>query len=307
MSSPFIRPGLHWAFFFAALTALCIFPLVFVGAGVTTRGAGMAFPDWPTSDGALLIPNGWLSDPNKLWEHSHRLIGWTVGILAIGSAIAAWRISRVARTLTLVTLSLIIVQGVLGGIRVQQDSRILAMVHGISGQITFSMAAVTALMCSPAMAAARRLEVQRAKFYQYGCVICIVALLIQILLGAGYRHFHSSTSLVTHVLWAVVVFILLSWLTMWTLEQYARLQPLAFLGKSMAVLIAVQMALGGAAFLIKVMGAGYQGWVATFAPTAHVAAGALMLACTALTTVSGFYMLVPAAQTNTSPASVVTT
>lgn len=307
MSPSLDRRVPRWSFILAVLTALCIFPLVFVGAGVTTKGAGMAFPDWPTSDGAVLIPKGWLSDSNKLWEHSHRLIGWTVGILAIGSVIASWRSNSITRRLTLLTLGLIIVQGVLGGVRVKQDSRTLAMVHGVSGQITFSMAAVTALVCSPVLASARRVVVPRAAFYQNGSVVCLAAAIVQVLLGAGYRHFQCPGSLVTHVLWALVVFMLLSWLTMWTLEQYAALQPLAFLGKSMAVLIAVQMVLGGAAFLTKVMGAGQGSWVATFAPSAHVAVGALMLACTALMVVSGFCILSPAAQANRRSARVVTT
>ena len=63
----------------------------------------------------------------------------------------------------------------------------------------------------------------------------------------------------------------------------------------MAVLIAAQMVLGGAAFLIRVMGGNWPGWIATLAPTAHAAVGALMLACTALLAVSGFLQLVPAA------------
>jgi len=181
------------------------------------------------------------------------------------------------------------------------------MVHGISGQITFSMAAVTALVCSPALRITHRVIVARAKFYQNGSVVCLAAVIVQLLLGAGYRHFECPGSLVTHVLWALVVFMLLSWLTMWTLEQYAALQPLAFLGKSMAVLIAAQMVLGGAAFLIKVTGATYQGWIATFAPSAHVAVGALMLACTALMAVSGFVLLTPAVEPGRRSVSMVPT
>ncbi len=292
MSAGSHRTARRLPYLLALLTAVCIFPLIFVGAGVTTKGAGMAFPDWPTSDGSYVIPKGWLSDPMKLWEHSHRLIGWTVGMLAIGSVVASWREARAARILARVTLLMIIVQGVLGGLRVTEVSRTLAMVHGIWGQVTFCVAATTALLTSSALKSAP-IEVSRARFYQNGGVISFIAVLVQVSLGAGYRHFQCSGSLVTHVLWALVVFMMLSWLTMWTLEQYPRLQPLAFLGKSMAVLIAAQMVLGGAAFLVRVMGGNFPGWIATLAPTAHVAVGALMLACTALLTVSGFMRLAP--------------
>lgn len=290
----------------ALQTAAFIFPLIFVGAGVTTKGAGMVFPDWPTSDGAVLNPEGWLSDANKLWEHGHRLIGWTVGMLAIASAVASWRGGLAVRRLTLLTLGMIIVQGVLGGLRVTEVSRTLAMLHGIWGQLTFCVAAVAALLSAPALVALPRVEVARAKFFQMGGVVAFTAVLAQVCLGAGYRHFACNTSLLIHVLWALVVFMILSWLTMWALEQYPRLQPLSFLGKSLAVLIAAQMVLGGAAFLVKVMGGNWPGWIATLAPTAHVAVGALMLACTGLLTVAAFVRLAPMADAVQRPARAVT-
>jgi cytochrome c oxidase assembly protein subunit 15 len=281
----------------ALLTAGLIFPLIYVGAGVTTKDAGMIFSDWPTSDGAYLNPAGWLDDAKKLWEHGHRLIGWAVGMLAIGSAVASWRGGSAARTLTLITLAAIILQGLMGGFRVREISRNWALVHAIWGQLTFCIAAITALMTSRSAHTGSRIEVAGAKFYQMGGVVSFCAVLIQLCLGAWYRHFDSNTALIAHVLWALVVFMVLSWLTMWTLEQYPRLQPLAFLGKSMAVMIALQMVLGGAAFLIRVMGGNWPGWIATLAPSAHVAVGALMLACTALLTISGFLRLVPEAPT----------
>ena len=291
----------------ALLTAGCIFPLIFVGAGVTTRDAGMVFPDWPTSDGAVLNPSGWLDDANKMWEHGHRLIGWTVGILAIASAVASWKISSAARSLTLATLGMIVVQGLLGGLRVTEISRTYAMIHAIWGQLTFCVAAITALVTSASALRAVRVPVAGAKFFQTGGVVAFLAVLVQLGLGAWYRHFDSSTALIAHVLWALVVFMILSWLTMWTLEQYPRLPPLGFLGKSMAVLIAAQMVLGGAAFLIGVMGGMWPGWLATLVPSAHVAVGALMLACTALLTVSGFLRLAPAASKAARQAAATVT
>ncbi len=295
------------AYILALLTAGFIFPLIFVGAGVTTKGVGMVFPDWPTSDGSLVNPDGWLKHEGKRWEHGHRLIGWTVGMLAIGSVVASWRGGSAARALTLITLGMIVVQGLLGGLRVTEVSRTLAMIHGIWGQLCFCVAAVAALMTSPAITAGKPVEVAGAKFFQIGGVVAFCAVLIQLCLGAGYRHFSCNPSLVTHVLWALVVFMILSWLTMWTLEQNPRLQPLSFLGKSLAVLIAAQMVLGGAAFLVKVMGGNWPGFIVTLAPTAHVAVGALMLACTALLAVSGLLRLVPVSpKAALQPAATVT-
>lgn len=297
----------RFAFLLSLLTAGFIFPLIFVGAGVTTKDVGMVFPDWPTSDGALVNPEGWLQHEGKRWEHGHRLIGWTVGMLAIGSVVASWKSGGMRRSLTIATLLMIIVQGVLGGLRVTEISRTFAMIHAIWGQLTFCLAAVTVLVVQDAGKKSAAVEVRGAKFYQVGGLVAFVAVLMQLTLGAWYRHFASNTALISHVLWALVVFLILSWLTMWTLEQYPRLRPLSFLGKSMAVLIALQMILGGAAFLIRVMGGNWPGWIVTLAPSAHVAVGALMLACTALLMVGGFLRLAPSASAAVKqPAATVT-
>lgn len=291
----------------ASLTAVAMFPLIFVGAGVTTKGAGMAFADWPTSDGVYINPKGWLQDSDKRWEHSHRLIGWTVGMLAIGSVVASWRGATKARILTIFTLLAIVVQGVMGGVRVREISQGWAMIHAIWGQLTFALAIVTVLLAGEPSGQPERIAVPGARVYRNGAIVATVAVALQLVLGAWYRHFASSGALLGHVLWALVVFMVLSWLTMWTLEQYPRLQPLGFLGKSMAVLIALQMVLGGAAFLIRVMGGNWPDWIATMAPSAHVAVGALMLACSGLMAVGGYLRLIPAesAVVRTSAAAVV--
>ncbi len=273
---------------FAVLTAAFIFPLIFVGAGVTSKDAGMAFPDWPTSDAHLLNPPGWLHDNAKLWEHGHRLVGWTVGLLAIASTVACWPNGGAVRLAATTTLFMIIVQGVLGGLRVTEISRVLAMLHGIWGQVCFCVAAATAMMASATWIAMERVSPTRAtRFFQRGCALSAVGVLVQLCLGAAYRHFGWRSALIAHILWAIVVILVLSWLAMWTLEQYGQSRPFGFFGKALAVLIAAQMLLGGLAFLVTVMGASWSATAVWAAPTAHVAAGALMLACLLLMTMCG--------------------
>ena len=43
----------------AIAVACAVFPLIFVGAGVTSKDAGMAYADWPTSAGHLVNPPAW--------------------------------------------------------------------------------------------------------------------------------------------------------------------------------------------------------------------------------------------------------
>ena len=254
----------------------------------------MAFPDWPTSDAHFVNPPGWLRDGAKLWEHSHRLIGWTVGILAIASVIACWSVGRMTRATSIATLAMIIVQGVLGGLRVTEVSSTLAMVHGIWGQLTFCMAMTAAFLTSASWSNVERpVATRAARFYQRGCLLASVAVFVQLCFGAGYRHLAWRGALIGHVLWAIVVILIISWVAMWTLEQYKSVRPLVALGKWLAVLIAAQMILGGLAFLVKVMGVEWPGVAVWMAPTAHVAVGALIFGCTVLMTICGFRMLQP--------------
>ena len=86
------RPGYHPALFWLAATtaATALLPIV-VGALVTTKGAGMAFRDWPTSDGQGMLSYPWLSSAgDKFIEHGHRLAGITIGCVSIAFALCAW-------------------------------------------------------------------------------------------------------------------------------------------------------------------------------------------------------------------------
>ena len=78
------QPGLAW---FAALGSAWVFVLVALGAFTTSIGAGMAFADWPLSNGSV-NPHGWLTEIDKFAEHSHRLSGAMMGLITI--ALAVW-------------------------------------------------------------------------------------------------------------------------------------------------------------------------------------------------------------------------
>ena len=113
----------------ALLTACAILPLVFVGAGVTSTDSGMAYEDWPTSAGHLVNPPSWWQSDNTRWEHGHRLLGWTVGMLAIVVAVLSWPSGGIVRLGGVCLLAAIIIQGVLGGLRVQEVSTPLSTRH----------------------------------------------------------------------------------------------------------------------------------------------------------------------------------
>lgn len=131
-----------YAFLCFAITLL----VLYAGGFTTTIGAGMVFPDWPLSNGSL-NPPGWTTDEAMRAEHGHRLLAGTVGLLCIGLVVwtqlaepRAW-----VRKLAIAALSLVIFQGLLGGMRVLLVKVDLAAVHGVTAQIFLCVLATVAV------------------------------------------------------------------------------------------------------------------------------------------------------------------
>ena len=142
------QPGLAS---FATVGSGWVFVLVALGAFTTSIGAGMAFPDWPLSDGSV-NPHGWLTEIDKFAEHSHRLSGAVMGFITI--VLAVWlhlrEERRWLRRLGWWALGIVVVQGLIGGKRVLLDSlnvpgfdmtlgQMLRLPHGMLAQVYVCM------------------------------------------------------------------------------------------------------------------------------------------------------------------------
>ena len=130
---------------FATISSGWVFVLVALGAFTTTIGAGMAFPDWPLSNGSV-NPHGWLTDIDKFAEHSHRLSGAVMGCITI--ILAVWLHRCEERGWW--ALGIVIVQGLIGGKRVLLNSlnvpgfdmsfgQMLRLPHGLLAQVYVCM------------------------------------------------------------------------------------------------------------------------------------------------------------------------
>src|SRR5262245_52477716 len=102
----------YWAVF----TALCTFLLVIAGALVTSTGSGLAVPDWPLSFGQF-FPE---MKGGVFFEHGHRMIAGTVGIITVLLAVSVWRKESrgSVRRLAAAMVGAVVLQALLGGVTV---------------------------------------------------------------------------------------------------------------------------------------------------------------------------------------------
>jgi cytochrome c oxidase assembly protein subunit 15 len=189
-------PSLH---VLATLTAAATFPLILMGGLVTSHGAGMSVPDWPNSYGYnmfLFPPRHWIG--GILYEHTHRLMGTLVGMLSIALAVWAWRVEkrRWVRWLAAATLLAVILQGVLGGLRVVLVKLDLAIVHACLAQALLCLAALVAVVTSRWWIEAQDLSSTRdasdGRRLIRVCLLTLVVTYAQLIVGATMRHYQAG-------------------------------------------------------------------------------------------------------------------
>ena len=141
----------NWLHRFAWFTLVATLLLICSGGMVTSKGVGLAVPDWPTTFGynMFLFPvSKWVG--GIFFEHTHRLIASTVGFLSIILAIWIWRVDdrRWVRNLGFAALGAVILQGVLGGLRVTLLKDEIGIFHAALAQAFFGMVVLITLATS---------------------------------------------------------------------------------------------------------------------------------------------------------------
>jgi cytochrome c oxidase assembly protein subunit 15 len=257
----------------AVLTAAVTGLLIVFGGLVTNTGAALAVPDWPTTFGHnmfLFPPSGMVG--GVFYEHSHRLLGALVGLLTLALAAALWRAGGRLRGLGVVAVVAVVLQGVVGGLRVILTTDALAMVHGPVAQAFFALIVALALATSARMAvpspafdgATRALAVATAGL-----------IYLQIVLGALLTH---AGYLVAHLAGAVAVFVVAPLAT-------ARLRRsgdavAAPAARVTLMLLVLQLVLGAGSYVARFSAIWIPGGqLTTLAlPVAHRLVGGLLLA-----------------------------
>src|SRR6266576_1238195 len=140
-----------WLNRFVWFTAAATLLLICSGGMVTSKGVGLAVPDWPTTFGynMFLFPvSQWVG--GILFEHTHRLIASTVGVLTIILAVWLWRTDHRpwVRNLGLMAVGGVILQGILGGLRVTMLKDEIGIFHALLAQAFLGMLIVITLATS---------------------------------------------------------------------------------------------------------------------------------------------------------------
>lgn len=184
----------------AWLTLLATLGLLGMGGLVTSHGAGLAVPDWPNTFGynMFLFPiSKWVG--GIFYEHLHRLWASGVGLLTIVLAVGlAWTDSRAwMRRLGWTALVLVIVQGVLGGLRVTMLKDEIGIVHACLAQAFFVLIGVLTLATSRWwQETAETISPRSISVNWRWLVLGITAVVyLQLALGARMRHAHLGLSI----------------------------------------------------------------------------------------------------------------
>jgi heme a synthase len=188
-----------WLHRFAWFTSIATLLLICSGGMVTSKGVGLAVPDWPTTFGynMFLFPvSQWVG--GIFFEHTHRLIASTVGFLTIILAIWIWRADerRWMRKLGFAALGAVILQGVLGGLRVTMLKDEIGIFHALLAQAFLGIVVVITLATSRFWRRISSADLQSAARALTRVVICTtIAIYLQLGLGATMRHQHRDLSI----------------------------------------------------------------------------------------------------------------
>jgi cytochrome c oxidase assembly protein subunit 15 len=298
------NPWIHrWAVFTAAAT----FALVFLGSLVTTLRVGMADPIWPTYPWHLALIDWTEPKAGFIIEHTHRAAGYFVGCCIIVLMLSLFLGQRrpALRKLGVVLLAAVIVQGLLGGLRVLRDrgwGQELALIHGCFAQLVFALTVSAAVVTSRKWLESfdRGGESLAGPGLRRATGIMLGLIYLQIVFGAVLRHTYNPLGPRGHLLIAFAVVAAVAWVLKAAWDQHRSERALFIPALALAGLVMFQLMMGVEAWMLRytAVSPGHQLGVRT----THVLIGSLILAAGVVTTLQARRGRIP----TTSPASDMT-
>lgn len=290
-AGPLPRSRLSWA---AKVLALGAFSVIVAGSFVTSTRSGLADLHWPTFDGSILPSiEAMKTDRGKFYEHGHRIVAGTVGLLTILGAILFQLRTRASglleprrwvRRVSIAAALTVIVLAVLGGLTVKLKLPPEVSIFHVSVAMAFlSLTTILATATGRGWAiagrdlAVHRIQGSEARWLSHAAVHTAVAVYIQAVLGAVPRHLYDGV--MPHIVWAFVVVVGVVLLATRILSKHSSHRALFGPAMLLFTLLFAQFFLGFLTFILRPKGPKAPG--TTFyeaTASVHLAAGALMLA-----------------------------
>jgi cytochrome c oxidase assembly protein subunit 15 len=276
------REAPDWTEALARVAVAATFLLVVAGGLVTSNQAGLAVVDWPNSYGynMFLYPFARMTG-GIYYEHAHRLLGALVGLTTVTLAVHLAQVEPRAavKRMGFVAVALVIFQGILGGLRVTEKNIYLAVVHGVTAQIFFSLLIAIAVLCAKTWRGDRpSLPSRSTRADRRIASIAVAALLLQIVFGAIQRHL--AAGLMLHIVSAFIVAALTIAAGVRAWGFYPNEPQLKRAGLAVIHVTGLQLALGFSAWIVR--GAATSGALSSewkvVVTTLHQGTGAVLLA-----------------------------
>ena len=284
---------------FAILVACATFFLIIAGALVTSNDAGLATSDWPLSNGQV-FPR---MVGNLFWEHGHRMVATTVGLLTIGLMVYTlvkekrnW-----VRKLSIVALAGVIAQGLLGGLTVKLMLPLaVSAAHATLAQLFFCTTVSLAVFTSKSWIEANPIGEEKDNVpVRYLCTAAFVTIFLQLILGATLRHSATwdkqlpTELILAHIGGAFVVTLILGSAGITVLRRHKGNAFLTRPATIALILLVVQLCLGLAAYLVRTASPNDPQPLNPMisVTVAHVACGALVFATTIVLTLRTYKVL----------------
>ena len=235
-------------FYFSCFLSCAVLLLILAGGLVTSHEAGLAVPDWPLSYGRLMPK----MVGNVFWEHGHRMIAGTVGMLTLVLAVWIQRLEKRVwlKKLGWIAFAAVVCQAILGGLTVKMMlPPPVSIFHACLAQTFFCLIIAVTYFLSPRFLS----EVRYSQVFTKPTLFFITTgfIYLQLILGAVIRHTHHYIPL--HVANAFFVLIHIFLATGRINRLYGQDPLMKRAGTALGFVTLVQVFLGMGAFIFKYM------------------------------------------------------
>jgi cytochrome c oxidase assembly protein subunit 15 len=268
-----------WLHRYATLLAVCTLFLVVAGASVTSKEAGLSVPDWPLSYGQVMPQ----MTGGVFFEHGHRMVATAVGFMTI--ILCVWltlvETRKWMKTLGMVALGAVIVQGLLGGLTVKlMLPPAVSISHACLAQLFFSTTVAIALFTSKSwLEGPEIVEDHGWPSLRSLAIVTPVMVLAQIALGAAFRH--RAIGVLPHVVFSMIVTLAVLFVSTFVLHQFPGHRALSTAAKALLGVTFLQVMLGVAAYYTRLQAA-QKPLAMVLTTVAHVATGGLTMAASVI-------------------------